>query len=47
VLGYGRDPSIPSLLNRNYGAGLAAALAVVWAGVAMWLAVVVAARRRR
>jgi hypothetical protein len=47
VRGYGRDPSIPSLLNRNYGAGLAAALAVVWAGVAMWLAVAVASRRRR
>lgn len=39
VRGYGVDPSIPSLLNRNYGAGLAAALAVVWLVVAGWVAV--------
>jgi hypothetical protein len=47
VRGYGRDPSIPSLLNRNYGAGLATAVAVVWAGVVVWLAVALAFRRRR
>lgn len=47
VRGYGRDPSIPSLLNRNYATGLAAALAVVWAAVALWLAVAMARRRRR
>jgi hypothetical protein len=47
VRGYGRDPSIPSLLNRNYGAGLTAAVAIVWAGVAVWLAVAMAFRRRR
>ena len=47
VRGYGRDPSTPSLLNRNYGAGLAAAVAVVWAGVAVRLAVAMVFRRRR
>jgi hypothetical protein len=47
VRGYGRDPSIPSLLNRNYAAGLA--VAVVWVVVAVWatVAVTVAARARR
>ncbi|HEY8525771.1 MAG TPA: hypothetical protein VIL48_12440 [Acidimicrobiales bacterium] len=33
VRGYGRDPAVPSLLNRDYGAGLAAAVAAVWAAV--------------
>lgn len=39
VRGYGRDPRIPSLLDRNYAAGLAMAVAVVWALVAAWLLV--------
>jgi hypothetical protein len=47
VRGYGRDPTIPSLLDRNYATGLAAALAAVWAGVAMWLVAAAVARRRR
>jgi adenylate cyclase len=47
VRGYGRDPTIPSLLNRNYGAGLAAAIAVVWAGVAVWLTISVTTTRGR
>jgi hypothetical protein len=38
VRGYGRDPTIPSLLPRNYGAGLVAALAVVWLAVSAWSA---------
>jgi hypothetical protein len=36
VRGYGEDPTNPSLLPRNYGAGLAAALGVVWLTVALW-----------
>jgi hypothetical protein len=48
VRGYGRDPSIPSLLNRNYAAGLAIAIAVVWVAVALRLvALAVASRGRR
>jgi Na+/melibiose symporter-like transporter len=38
VRGYGRDPTNPSLLPRNYGAGLAAAIGVVWLAVALWIA---------
>lgn len=38
VRGYGRDPTNPSLLPRNYGAGLAAAIAVIWLAVAAWVA---------
>jgi hypothetical protein len=33
VRGYGRDPTNPSLLPRDYGTGLLAALAVVWLAV--------------
>lgn len=44
VAGFGRDPRNPSLLPRDYGLGLAGALAVVWLGVAAWL---VAVTRRR
>lgn len=39
VRGYGRDPANPSLLPRNYDAGLVAALTVVWAVVAAVLVV--------
>ncbi len=39
VAGYGRDPRVPSLLDRDYGAGLAAYLAVVWVAVLGWVAV--------
>jgi hypothetical protein len=38
VRGYGDDPTNPSLLPRNYGAGLAAAIGVVWLAVATWAA---------
>ena len=37
VQGYGRDPTTPSLLDRDYGAGLAAAVAAVWLVVAVAL----------
>jgi hypothetical protein len=45
VRGYGRSAGNPSLFPRDYAAGLLAALAVVWAVVAV--AVVAAHRRRR
>jgi Na+/melibiose symporter-like transporter len=38
VRGYGRDPTNPSLLPRNYGVGLAAAIGVIWLAVAAWVA---------
>lgn len=47
VRGYGRDPSIPSLLPRDYGAGLAVAVAVVWGAVGTWILVGAVVRRRR
>jgi hypothetical protein len=45
VRGYGRDPENPSLLPRNYGAGLLAYVALTWAAAAVWA--VVATRRTR
>jgi hypothetical protein len=36
VRGYGRSSSVPSLLPRNYGAGLLVALAVVWLATGLW-----------
>ena len=38
VRGYGRNPSVPSLLPRNYATGLAAAVGVVWLVAAGWSA---------
>jgi hypothetical protein len=38
VRGYGADPTNPSLLPRDYGAGLTAAIGVVWLAVAAWVA---------
>jgi len=35
VRGYGRGPTNPSLLPRNYGAGLAVIVAVVWVTAAL------------
>jgi hypothetical protein len=34
--GYGSNPTNPSLLPRNYGAGITVAVAVVWAVAALW-----------
>jgi hypothetical protein len=39
VRGYGRNPTIPSLLNRNYATGLGAYLAAVWVLAACWGAI--------
>jgi hypothetical protein len=36
VRGYGDDPTNPTVLPRDYGAGLAAAIGVVWLTVAVW-----------
>jgi hypothetical protein len=36
VRGYGRDPANASLLPRDYGAGLVAAIRMVWLAVAAW-----------
>jgi hypothetical protein len=48
VRGYGRDPANPSLLSRDYGTGLAVAIGVVWAAVAIWaLAATLRERARR
>lgn len=47
VRGYGDDPANPSLLPRDYPAGLAIAVAVVWAVAASHLAWRWAAARRR
>ncbi|MGH9289742.1 MAG: hypothetical protein ACRD0V_15860, partial [Acidimicrobiales bacterium] len=38
VRGYGADPTNQSLLPRDYGAGLTAAIGVVWLAVAAWVA---------
>jgi hypothetical protein len=45
VRGYGRSGSVPSLLPRDYGRGLAVAVGVVWL-VAVGAAAVAARRRR-
>lgn len=45
--GYGRNPSVPSLLNRNYAAGLAAYVAVVWVVAIAWGVIAAWQRRRR
>jgi hypothetical protein len=44
VRGYGRDPANASLLPRDYGTGLAIAVAATWLAAAAWAAV--RARRR-
>lgn len=36
VRGYGVRPTVPSLLDRPYGAGLAVAVAAVWGVAAAW-----------
>ena len=45
VRGYGRNPTVPSLLNRNYATGLAAYVGVVWAIAGVWLVVAVVRSR--
>jgi hypothetical protein len=47
VRGYGQDPANPSLLPRDYGAGLAAATGVVWVAVAAWALVAALSDRAR
>jgi hypothetical protein len=49
VQGVGRDATNPSLFPRDYGSGLARAVAVVWLAVAVWVVVaaLVAPRRPR
>ena len=48
VRGYGQDPGNPSLLPRDYGAGLAAAIGLVWVAVTAWaLAATVRGRAHR
>lgn len=47
VRGYGRTPSVPSLLDRPYGSGLVALVAVVWVVAAGWLAVRIGRGRTR
>jgi hypothetical protein len=42
VRGYGRDPTIPSLLERNYAVGVAAVIGATWVAVAVWTAVSIA-----
>ena len=42
VRGYGRDPTIPSLLERNYAVGVTAAIGATWIAVAVWIAVSIA-----
>lgn len=37
VRGYGRNASVPSLLDRNYGRGLIVYLAVVWFAAGIWI----------
>jgi hypothetical protein len=44
--GFGRDAGNPSILPRAYGTGLLVAVASVWAGVAILLALAWRARRR-
>lgn len=38
VAGWGRSASVPSLLDRPYGAGLVAYLVVIWALAGLWAA---------
>jgi hypothetical protein len=38
VRGYGDDSTNPSLLPRDYGAGLLTAVGIVWLAVAIWVA---------
>lgn len=37
VRGYGRNASVPSLLDRNYAVGLSVYVGIVWAIAGLWL----------
>ena len=39
VRGYGRNETVPSLLDRNYATGLAAYVAAIWFLALVWIAV--------
>lgn len=39
VRGYGRNETVPSLLDRNYATGLAAYVAAIWFLALIWIAV--------
>ena len=45
VRGYGKNASVPSLLDRDYASGLAAYVAAVWVLAIVWIAVCVLRRR--
>jgi hypothetical protein len=46
VAGFGRSASVPSLLPRDYGTGLALALVAVWLVAAAWISVGALLHRR-
>lgn len=46
VRGYGQDSLTPSLLPRDYTAGVLAAVGVVWAVAGLWIVASVIRRRR-
>jgi hypothetical protein len=46
IRGYGRNASVPSLLNRNYATGLTVYLVVVWIIATLWAVLSVVRRRR-
>ena len=47
VARWGYNPANPTALNRNYGRGVAVALAMVWAVTAVWALLERRARARR
>jgi hypothetical protein len=47
VRGYGRTPSVPSLLDRPYGSGLLTLLGLIWLAAPIWIAIRIARRGAR
>jgi hypothetical protein len=47
IRGYGRNASVPSLLNRNYATGLTVYIAVAWLIAAGWATIAVVRGRCR